>query len=89
MVSKREFFNYISNLYDESYKDEDTYILFREILKTKDKVKLGELYDLTQMSRKERLAYRYSLAANGKELTPLQLDMYLSAIKYALEQRQS
>lgn len=88
MVSKREFFNHISEMYDESYRDEDTYLLFKEILRTKDKAKLNELHDLTLMNKRERLAYRYALAANGKELTPLQLDMYLSAIQYALQQRQ-
>ncbi|NBP16034.1 hypothetical protein EBU95_16860 [bacterium] len=31
--------------------------------------------------------YRHSLAANGKELTPRQLDQYISTIQLALEQR--
>lgn len=87
MTTKREFFAHMSEKLEESYKDEETYILFKTILKTKDKGKLNELHDLTLMSKKDRLIYRYALACEGKELTPTQVDHYLLAIQFALEQR--
>lgn len=87
MTTKREFFAYMSEKFDETYKDEETYILFKTILKTNDKGKLNELHDLTLMSKRDRLIYRYALACEGKELTPKQVDQYLTAIQYALEQR--
>lgn len=87
MTTKREFFDYMSKKFDETYRDEDAYAMFKEILKTKDKSKLSDLYDLVLMTKDDRLIYRYALACEGKELTPHQVDQYLWAIKYALEQR--
>jgi hypothetical protein len=88
MVNKREFFEYMSTLYDEDYKDDDTYKTMKSILKVKDKNYINELKDLTTMSKRERLAYRHALAANGKELTPRQVDQYISMVDYALTHMQ-
>lgn len=77
----------MSFLYDEDYRDEDTYAVFLEVLNMKNKSKLAEMYELTQMDKKKRLIYRYALACNGKEMTPHQLDQYLTAIEYALQNR--
>ena len=88
MVNKREFFEYMSTLYDEDYKDDDTYKTMKSILKIKDKNYINELKDLTTMTKKERLAYRHALAANGKELTPRQVDQYISMVDYALTHMQ-
>lgn len=88
MVNKREFFEYMSTLYDEDYKDDDTYKTMKSILKIKDKSYINELKDLTTMTKRERLAYRHALAANGKELTPRQVDQYISMVDYALTHMQ-
>jgi len=88
MVNKREFFEYMSTLYDEDYKDDDTYKTMKSILKIKDKNYINELKDLTTMTKRERLAYRHALAANGKELTPRQVDQYISMVDYALTHMQ-
>lgn len=84
MVTKRDFFQYMSYMYEEDYKDNDTYNTLKKIMKIKDQDQLKELSDLITMTGKQRLAYRHSLAANGKELTPLQVDQYISMIEYAL-----
>lgn len=84
MVTKRDFFQYMSYMYEEDYKDNDTYNTLKKIMKVKDKEQLKELSDLITMTGKQRLAYRHALAANGKELTPLQVDQYISMIEYAL-----
>lgn len=88
MVNKREFFQYMSELYDEDYRDDDTYKVLKSILKIKDKNYISELKDLTVMNKRERLAYRHALAANGKELTPRQVDQYLSMVDFALSHMQ-
>jgi hypothetical protein len=88
MVNKREFFEYMSTLYDEDYKDDDTYKTMKSIIKIKDKNYINELKDLTTMTKRERLAYRHALAANGKELTPRQVDQYISMVDYALTHMQ-
>lgn len=86
MINKKDFFQYMSELYEEDYKDNDTYRTLKKILKVTNEEELDDLKDITQLNPgKERLAYRHSLAANGKELTPRQLDQYISMIEYALE----
>lgn len=84
MINKKEFFAHMSELYDENYHDDDTYKTLKAIIKIKDSSQIRELEELIAMSPKERLTYRFSLAANGKELTPRQVDQYLSMIEYAL-----
>ena len=84
MINKKEFFAHMSELYEEEYNDDDTYKALKSIIKIKDKSHIKELKDLLGMSKNERLAYRHALAANGKELTPKQVDQYISMIEYAL-----
>jgi predicted solute-binding protein len=83
MVTKREFSDFMTDLHgEEDYSD--LYKSFKTFAKVKDRSQIKELQDLIKMSPKQRLAYRYALAANGKELTPKQVDQYLSTIEYAL-----
>jgi len=84
MINKREFFSYMSSLYDEEYNDDDTYKTLKSIMRTTDNTKVKELRELILMNKKERLIYRQALASNGKELTPRQLDQYISMIEYAI-----
>lgn len=84
MVTKQEFFAYMSALYDEDYDDTEAYKTFKSIVKLKDEKKIKELKAIVNMTKAQRLLYRHSLAANGKELTPTQLDQYISTIDYAL-----
>jgi len=85
MVTKKEFFSYMSAMYNEDYQDEELYQAFKTIVKLNNTSQIKELKDLTTMDKRERLLYRYSLAANGKELTPLQVDQYISMIELALD----
>jgi len=85
MVNKQDFFTYMSALYEEDYNDTEAYKTLKQVIRLKDKTQLKELKSLIGMDRRERLAYRHALAANGKELTPRQLDQYLSTIDYALK----
>lgn len=84
MVNKREFFAHMSEIYDEDYKDDDTYKTLKRIIRVKDEEKLQELKNITVMDKRQRLAYRHAMAANGKELTPRQVDQYITMIEYAL-----
>lgn len=87
MVTKREFFDYMSKIYDEKYKNEEAYVLFKSISTMKDKNQLNEFHDMTLMTKHKRLQYRYALAIGGKELTPHQVDQLISTIDYALRNR--
>jgi hypothetical protein len=84
MINKQDFFTYMSILYNEDYHDVDAYKTFKSITKLKDQNKINDLKRITKFDTKERLAYRHALAANGKELTPTQLDQYISTISFAL-----
>jgi len=84
MVTKKEFLTHMNELYEDEYDVQELYKTFKSIMKIKDKSQLRELEDLTKMSPKQRLLYRYALATNGKELTPKQVDQYITMIEYAL-----
>lgn len=84
MINKREFFAHMSEIYEEDFNDDDVYRTLRKIIKVTDEEKLQELKNITTMNKRERLAYRYAMAANGKELTPRQVDQYITMIEYAL-----
>jgi hypothetical protein len=86
MVTKKEFFTYMSSMYNEDFDDDDIYKTFKSIVKLKDRDQIKQLKDLTLMNKQERLLYRHSLAANGKEFTPRQVDQYISMVELALEQ---
>lgn len=88
MITKQEFFLHMSELFEEDYKDLEGYKTYKEISSLRNKSQIKEMRELTQMDRTKRLAYRHALAANGKELTPRQLDQYLSIIEYALDHRE-
>jgi hypothetical protein len=85
MITKQEFFLHMSEIFEEDYKDTEGYRTFKEISNLKNKTQIKEMRDLTKMDQPTRLIYRHALAANGKELTPRQLDQYLSIIQYALD----
>ena len=85
-VTKKEFFDHMSELYHEKYNDQNAYrVLLNIIERANDKSFLEELYDIIMMTKSQRLIYRNQLACNGKEFTPRQVDQYISLIEYALE----
>jgi hypothetical protein len=85
-VTKKDFFDYMSSIYGEKYNDAKAYKILLEIIERSDDDKfLAELYDITQMTKRQKLIYRNELACMGKEYTPTQIDQYISLIEYALE----
>lgn len=85
MVTKKEFSDYMADIYgEEDYSD--LYRSFKSFAKTKNESQIEELRDLVRMDNRKRLIYRHAMAAHGKELTPKQLDQYLSTIEYAILQ---
>lgn len=85
-VTKKDFFQHMSTVYKEKYKDNDGYNVLLEILEAADDQEIyNELKSLTKMDKADRLLYRYQLAVNGKEMTPRQVDQYITIITYALE----
>lgn len=87
MDTKKEFFEYMSDLIGEKYRYPHAYEVYKEIYTTTDKKILAQMYDLTQMNQNERMFYRMALACQGIELTPIQIDQFLLSIDYALRSR--
>jgi hypothetical protein len=84
MITKKEFCDYMVDMYGLDNDYDDLYKTFKKFSKIKDKGQIRELKDLVKMLPKERLLYRYALAFHGREMTPSQVDQYLSMIEYAL-----
>lgn len=85
-VSKQDFFKYMSALYEDKYKDNEAYSVLLDIIKRSDDANLvKKMRELADMDHKEKLQYRYAMAVQGKEFTPVQIDQYISLIKYALK----
>lgn len=82
--TKKQFYDYMSSIYGK-YRNPNTYRTVVEIMKRADDIEmLVELSELTEYDEAQRLKYRYGLAVNGKELTPTQVDQYITAVEYAL-----
>lgn len=85
-ITKKDFYDYMSNLYSEKYNDPKAYKILLDIIdRSNDDKFLAELFEITQMNNKQRLIYRNQLAVQGKEYTPKQINQYISLIEYALE----
>lgn len=88
MITKKELFKYMSEIYQEKFNDSNSYVIFKEILEMTDPKQLKELAELLHMDEQQRLKYRYALSSVAlRELTPHQVDQYLSVVEYALEHK--
>lgn len=88
MITKKELFKYMSEIYQEKFNDSNSYVIFKEILEMTDPKQLKELAELLNMDEQQRLKYRYALSSVAlRELTPHQVDQYLSVVEYALEHK--
>jgi len=68
------------------YEDTQGYKTLVEILdKAQDPYIYNELSEMIDFDEQDRLGYRHALACHGKELTPKQVDQYISIVEYALE----
>ena len=68
------------------YEDTNGYKTLVEILdKAQDPYIYNELAEMIDFDEQDRLGYRNALACHGKELTPRQVDQYISIVEYALE----
>ena len=85
-ISKKDFFDYMSTLYEEKYNDQNGYKVLIDIISHRDDPKfVKKMRDIIHMTPSQRLLYRYQLAVQGKEFTPRQVDQYISLIEYALD----
>ena len=88
--TKKGFWKFMKDRHDSDFQRKDQHEAYDVLITTitegsKDDDSLTALIELTLLPKSDRLAYRTKLAEMGEELTPVQLDMYISTIEYALE----
>lgn len=85
--TKKSFYEYMSLRFKTKYKDPDGYLTLIDIIQEANKSEetFMDLVELTLMSKSDRLIYRNAMAVEGIELTPYQVDEYLSIVEYGLE----
>lgn len=98
---KRKFYSYLEDKYPDIFNYEhcddhterkkeaknEAYLCLLDIIQSanKDDEKLAQLLETTLKTKTDRLILRNTMACKGKELTPIQLDQYISIIEYAIE----
>tara|TARA_R100001463_G_scaffold40_11_gene193 strand:+ start:1226 stop:1477 length:252 start_codon:yes stop_codon:yes gene_type:complete len=76
--------------YGKSFTDKDKVEAFDTLLELIGEMNesdnaMSTFIELTLLNKTDRLIYRNTMAVLGTELTPVQLDQYISTIEYALE----
>jgi hypothetical protein len=98
---KRKFYSYLEEKYPNIFNYEhcddhverkkeaknESYLCLLDIIQSanNDDDKLSQLLETTLKNKTDRLILRNTMACKGKELTPIQLDQYISIIEYAIE----
>ena len=72
--TKRGFYKHMENLYGEEFKKQEIRNQFYD-----------KLLDTIQEANKDKLIYRNTMACCGVEYTPIQVNILISTIEYALE----
>tara|TARA_B100000902_G_scaffold388366_1_gene433838 strand:+ start:1530 stop:1799 length:270 start_codon:yes stop_codon:yes gene_type:complete len=85
-----KFYKYMKDKYGKSFTDKDKVEAFDTLLELIGEMNesdnaMSTFIELTLLNKTDRLIYRNTMAVLGTELTPVQLDQYISTIEYALE----
>ena len=85
--TKKAFYEYMSERLNTKYKSSEGYLDLLDIITVADKSEESfmDLAELTLMNKTDRLIYRNKMACLGYEMTPRQVNEYLSTVEYALE----
>jgi len=85
--TKKSFYEFMSKRFKEKYKDNQGYLTLLDLIQEADKSDEAflDLVELTMMNRTDRLIFRNKQACMGIEMTPAQVDEYISIVEYALE----
>lgn len=88
--TKMKFYKYMKDKYGKSFTDKDKVEAFDTLLELIGEMNesdnaMSTFIELTLLNKTDRLIYRNTMAVLGTELTPGQLDQYISTIEYALE----
>jgi len=87
--TKMKFYRYMKEKYGKDFTDKDKISAFTTLIDVIQECKTDEnmtaLVELTLLTKTDRLIYRNKMACLGTEMTPTQLNQYISIVEYALE----
>ena len=88
--TKMKFYRYMKDKYGKDFTDKDKISAFTTLIDVIQELNssdenMAALVEITLLNKTDRLIYRNKLACLGTEMTPIQLDQYISIIEYALE----
>ncbi len=88
--TKMKFYKYMKDKYGKDFTDKDKIEAYDTLLELIGEMNesdnsMNAFVELTLLNKTDRLIYRNTMAVLGTELTPVQLDQYISTIEYALE----
>ncbi len=85
--TKKAFYEYMSLKMDTKYKEQEGYEILLDVILTAESSESSfmDLVELTLMNKTDRLIYRNQQACAGTEMTPKQVDEYLSIVEFGLE----
>ncbi len=85
--TKKAFYEFMSERMNTKYKDSEGYEVLLDVILVAESSESSfmDLVELTLMNKTDRLIYRNKQACEGTEMTPLQVDEYLSIVEYGLE----
>ena len=85
--TKKAFYEFMSKRFKEKYKDNQGYLTLLDVIQEADKSdeSFMDLVELTMMNHTDRLIFRNKQACLGIEMTPAQVNEYISIVEYALE----
>ena len=77
----------MSKMFKEKYKDNQGYLTLLDLIQEADKSDEAflDLVEITMMNHNDRLIFRNKQACLGIEMTPAQVNEYISIVEYALE----
>ncbi|MAS86519.1 MAG: hypothetical protein CMH30_00870 [Micavibrio sp.] len=86
MIERKELTNILRAQHGDDVDFQDAWITYCDLHEEDDPVALEKLSMMPEWDRDERLRWRMLLAEEGMELTPDQVDQYISIVQLRLEQ---
>lgn len=86
-MEKNDFIAAMCDLWGDDIQEdtlEDAYVTYESLLECGDNER-ARLEEMPSMDTRERLLWRTALSEMGHELTPLQVDQYISIVEMVLE----
>ena len=86
MIERKELTNILRAEHGDDVDFQDAWVTYCDLHEEDDPQALEKLSMMPEWNRNERLRWRMLLSEEGMELTPDQVDQYISIVQLRLEQ---